>query len=229
MHATTLTPRAESHLRRSIAKASQKFNIGTGWLTSSPMSTAILCKATNDLIRRSLEQNEVVFSAEGLTLLSLDRVYTFKVALMRYTASMEKASLYEAMDELRRLVLAQSGRRISKGYLLRAYDHLGVSLSALVDVNEAYKVCYGGHEGKSGIAIADEGRASPPPLKTTFGPTEKPSEKNPGSGLDRGPHRLGPSTPNGFEDITPVTRGEWCFLMVGDGWKEAKMAAVETC
>lgn len=26
----------------------------------------------------------------------------------------------------------------------------------------------------------------------------------------------GAVTPNGFEDITPVTRGEWCYLMVGD-------------
>jgi hypothetical protein len=35
---------------------------------------------------------------------------------------------------------------------------------------------------------------------------------------DRGPHQRRPVTPNGFEDITPVTKGEWCFLIVGDGW-----------
>lgn len=46
---------------------------------------------------------------------------------------------------------------------------------------------------------------------------------------DRGPHLRGPMTPNGFEDITPVTKGEWCFLMVGEGWKEARTVAVETC
>lgn len=63
------------------------------------------------------------------------------------------------------------------------------------------------------------------------------STRGPDSGLsgerlevreDRGPHRRGPLTPNGFEDITPVTKGEWCFLMVGEGWKEARTAAVET-
>lgn len=46
---------------------------------------------------------------------------------------------------------------------------------------------------------------------------------------DKGPHRRGPITPNGFEDITPVTKGEWCFLMVGEGWREGRKMAVETC
>jgi len=46
---------------------------------------------------------------------------------------------------------------------------------------------------------------------------------------DKGPHRRGPTTPNGFEDITPVTKGEWCFLMVGEGWRNGRKIAVETC
>ena len=169
------------------------------------------------------------------------------------------------MDELRRLVLAQCGRRITKGYLLRAYDWLGISLAALVDVNQGYKVAYGGEKRVGGIEVQDEERKSPPPLKTSFNlkqiremkltsttfaedgyaiPRRKirevevgESAKGPDSGLsaespaqeDRGPHRRGPMTPNGGEDITPVTKGEWCFLMVGDGWREARTVAVETC
>lgn len=152
---------------------------------------------------------------------------------------------------------------------MRAYDWLGVSLGALVDVNEGYKVAYGGEKRTGGIEVQDEERKSPPPLKTSFDMKDLKkmklsiktcsrremdgdvspmsavrevevgeSAKGPDSGLsassgelkeDRGPHRRGPVTPNGFEDITPVTKGEWCFLMVGEGWKEARTAAVETC
>jgi hypothetical protein len=39
----------------------------------------------------------------------------------------------------------------------------------------------------------------------------------------------GPTTPNGYDDISPVTRGEWGFLFKGEGWKGARTAAVETC
>lgn len=176
---------------------------------------------------------------------------------------------------------------------MRAYDWLGVSLAALVDVNEGYKTAYGGLERCGGIEVQNEERKSPPPLQTNFamedirrmkmslsfntdkdedtvevGESAKgidisisPRSASPaGSGKgkavdkffgnsnavagagawhgyadggefqeDRGPHRRGPVTPNGFEDITPVTKGEWCYLMVGDGWKETKTAAVETC
>jgi len=120
------------------------------------------------LIRRSLSQNEVVFCSEGLTLLSLDHVYTFKCYLHTYSTTLSPADLTSAVDELRRLVLAQNGRCISKGYLMRAYNWLGVSLAALVDVNEGYKTAYGGRERAGGIEVQNEERQSPPPLKTSF-------------------------------------------------------------
>jgi hypothetical protein len=232
------------------------------------------------LIRRSLTQNEILFSSEGLTLLSLDHVYTFKCHLHTYSRTLSPIDLTSAVDELRRLVLAHNGQRITKGYLMRAYEWLGVSLAALVDVNEGYKTAYGGQTRTGGIEITSEERTSPAPLmkslsplKTNFGTAELrklrltvafgdesfETESNSGNsseyhsddegatlvevgesakgkdasvdGLrpDRGPHRRGPSTPNGFEDITPVTKGEWCFLMVGEGWQQAKTAAVVTC
>jgi hypothetical protein len=229
------------------------------------------------LIRRSLTQNEVLFSSEGLTLLSIDHVYTFKCHLHTYSRTLSPLDLTSAVDELRRLVLAQNGRRITKGYLMRAYDWLGISLAALVDVNDGYKIAYGGQARTGGIEVANEERTSPPPLKTNFAmkdlremgfsvgsedksPTTETETNSSSSSLnsnkfdeegstlvevgesakgkdagvdemrpDCGPHRRGPATPNGFEDITPVTKGEWCYLMVGDGWKEAKTAAVVTC
>jgi hypothetical protein len=229
---------------------------------------------TNDLIRRSLQQNEILFSSEGLTLLSLDHVYTFKCTLHIYSRTLSPYDLTLSVDELRRLVLAQRGRRITKGYLMRAYEWLGISLAALVDVNEGYKTAYGGVKREGGIEVQNEERKSPPPLKTNFAIEEIRQmrldvgfgDKSPGGSFrskstsansskneatfvavgesargrelgveveefreDRGPHRRGPVTPNGFEDITPVTKGEWCFLLVGDGWTQGRTVAVETC
>ncbi|KAG7106971.1 hypothetical protein HYQ44_013537 [Verticillium longisporum] len=41
--------------------------------------------------------------------------------------------------------------------------------------------------------------------------------------------RLGPMTPNGYEDISPITRGEWGFLMGPGGAQSGRTAAVVTC
>jgi hypothetical protein len=55
-----------------------------------------------------------------------------------------------------------------------------------------------------------------------------PGSAHPGFGDDH--QKEGPMTPNGYEDISPVTRGEWSFFIKdGDGWGGAKTVAVETC
>lgn len=41
--------------------------------------------------------------------------------------------------------------------------------------------------------------------------------------------RDGPMTPNGYDDISPITRGEWGFLMVDDAFQGGRTVAVETC
>ena len=41
-----------------------------------------------------------------------------------------------------------------------------------------------------------------------------------------------PITPNGYDDISPITRGEWGFFMNGHEWGQSKgrrKAAVEMC
>lgn len=161
------------------------------------------------------------------------------------------------------MVIARQGKRVAKGYLMRAYGWLGLGLAALVDVNEGYKTAYGGGKREGGIEVGNDERRSPPPLKTDFrrseirrmgmggGAAREPvqwesiparysvvheflageSAQGVDSSLaeDRGPHRRGATTPNGFEDITPVTRGEWLCLMVGDEWKKPKVAPIITC
>jgi hypothetical protein len=41
--------------------------------------------------------------------------------------------------------------------------------------------------------------------------------------------RMGPMTPNGYDDISPVTRGEWGFLFQGETWQNGRTVRVETC
>lgn len=359
IHTGLLSPKAEKTLRTTIAKAERRFRIGTGWLP--PATTAAACGLNADLVRRSILQNEVLFSSEGLTLLGLDRLYTFKSALAAYarsvnqnqsnsgtsslslapnrTAAADSTRIEDAVDSLRRLVLANGGRPVSRSDLLRSYDWLGVNARALRDVEGMYKRAYGGPE-KSGafeMTVTEEREKAaavvvkigpPPPPKspparkeqttpvlklntqlataTTTrifkpkakaiavaekdkekdrvrgfdfgfkGVTEKKTPKpevveieikigsadseddeddgdrtarpiqygvpfwNPGVSIDelmlspcettttRQSQQLGPTTPNGYDDISPITRGEWGFLFKGDGWTQGRTAAVET-
>ncbi|KAF3064403.1 hypothetical protein GL218_01585 [Daldinia childiae] len=366
IHTSLLTPKAEKTLRTTILKAERKFRIGTSWLP--PAATASACGLNEDLVRRSMLQNEVLFSSEGLTLLGLDRLYSFKSALAVYarftygttttlpspispiTKTLDSTRLEDAVDALRRLVLANGGRPISKSDLLRSYDWLGVNARALKDVENMYRRAYGGPDRTGAFEMIHEERerettpviklGAPPPPKTPprtqttpvlklntqlatatttriFKPTAKlvpqvATQKAPTAidtnkrSADKPPYstgdiqqveikinsffydddddddddddenreenggkqddseegdrtarpipglafwnsasidsmmmlspresqqsqRLGPLTPNGYEDISPVTRGEWGFLFKGDGWQQGKTAAVETC
>jgi hypothetical protein len=40
--------------------------------------------------------------------------------------------------------------------------------------------------------------------------------------------KFGPKTPNGYDDISPITRGEWGFLTTDNVFRSNKTAAVET-
>lgn len=131
----------------------------SGWLSPTSSNSP----STQDLITRSLSQNMPLFSSEGLTLLALDHIYSFKCVLSIYSRTLSPSHLTAAVDELRRLVLSKNGKRITKAYLMRSYDWLSVSLAALCDVNEAYKNVYGGPERWGGIEVPE----SPPPLKTS--------------------------------------------------------------
>ncbi|CRK28325.1 hypothetical protein BN1708_015188 [Verticillium longisporum] len=103
--AHVLTDREERVLRQTIERAENKFRIGTEWL--SPATDAASSGLAAPLIRRSLAQNEVLFASDGLTLVSLDRLYTFKAALASFARTGSPLRLEDAVDELRRLVLAR--------------------------------------------------------------------------------------------------------------------------
>ncbi|KAF7921908.1 uncharacterized protein EAE97_011199 [Botrytis byssoidea] len=233
MHSTRLTPRAERILRSTISRAERKFpSIGSDWLSSSSLSSPISDPATQDLIRRSLAQNRVVFTAPGLSLYSLDNLYSFKCALHTYSRSLSAEDMSIAIDELRRVVLVRGGK-LGRSEVMRGYEWLGISLSALCDVEEGYKKVYGGSAGEKAI-FNDEVRKSLS-VKTTFSAEEEDLvevgesakgrdgespvwERESGNGEreDRGPFLRGDRTPNRLEDVSPGTRGEWEHLMRGE-------------
>jgi hypothetical protein len=60
-----------------VAKGAKKFALGQSW-TDALARSQYERQANEYLIQQSILQNEVVFSREGLTLLNVDRIYTFK-------------------------------------------------------------------------------------------------------------------------------------------------------
>ncbi|WQF76049.1 hypothetical protein CDEST_01063 [Colletotrichum destructivum] len=290
VHADLLTDKQERTLRQTIERAEKKFRIGTEWLP--PVVDGSACGLTSNLIRRSIVQNEVLFASEGLTLVSLDRLYTFKAALSSYSRTGAPLRLEDAVDELRRLVLSRAGRKVSKSDLLRSYDWLSVTDAALAEVDKMYRRAYGGPDRVGAIegvgsaaqvertvrelereldetlaAAVDTIRIAKPPspkgptlkLQTNFDtkPQQPPREvrgedvSEDDEDLTARPERqppvsiwspvsiaevlhddrqqTGPMTPNGYDDISPITRGEWGFLMGPSKVGGGRTAPVMTC
>lgn len=132
-------------------------------------------------MHRSLVQNEVLFSSEGLTLLSLDHLYTFKAALTSYSHTQSPRRLEDAVDELRRRVLSQGRRKLRKSDLLASYTWLGpVGDAALNDVTRMYLRAYGGAAGEGGVENDVDGDSCstdtdcPPSWPLSDRPSEKP-------------------------------------------------------
>lgn len=154
LHATPLTPKIQDFVATTLARATRRFNLTNALTVVDPSSHHI--PAT--VLHGSILQNEVLFSSEGLTLLSMDHLYTFKSALAHYTTGRTEPGsefrLEDAVDDLRRYVLSTAGgrRRLLKSVLVQAYDWLGqVNDFALSDVTEMYCRAYGGTAGDCGV------------------------------------------------------------------------------
>ncbi|KAI1111556.1 hypothetical protein F5Y14DRAFT_307488 [Nemania sp. NC0429] len=384
VYASSISPKDEKMMRATITKAERKFRTGVGGLPA--VTTAAACGLSADVIRRSIRQNEVLFSSEGLTLLGLDRLYSFKAALSAYAKSIatpkphtqtsvrspglsnhpvnptspistsateDSSRLEDAVDCLRRLVLSNGDRPVSKASLYCSFDWMGVNPTALAEVERMYRRAYGGPERRGPFQVppipSDQEReydreveakrlgfikiGTPPPPKTQTPPVlrlntnvtttprlvrpePKPILRAPAADVpsstsriqdgaqdgnsnrergdhveeleiridslelaveksnndynakedgDRTPHplrdgpvrpsmfwpygqalgtsinemlspcesrqsqQLGPMTPNGYDDISPITRGEWGFLFKGDAWVRGRTAVIETC
>lgn len=215
--------------------------------------------------------------------------------------------LEDAVDELRRLVLANNGSKVTRSDILRSYDWLSISSSSITDLDRMYRRAYGGTEQVGAISgmstfaeraarepvirsdedDSDDGREeeneivsftmaamhigkTPSPkgpllkLQTNFetkprdipqvheGDDEEDEERTArptdrpillqawnNSSIDQvmsagvlspaqSSMRLGPMTPNGYDDISPTTRGEWGFLTADDAFQSGRTVQVET-
>ncbi|KAL9576545.1 MAG: hypothetical protein Q9212_007010 [Teloschistes hypoglaucus] len=94
------------------------------------------------LIKRSLIQHEIVFSGEGLTLLTVDHVWTFKRHLLAlsestYLGTASNVSMESCVHLLRRINDTYRGIKLSISYLYRAHN-MELPLPTLKEVCNAY-------------------------------------------------------------------------------------------
>ncbi|KAK4157922.1 hypothetical protein C8A00DRAFT_11254 [Chaetomidium leptoderma] len=150
VYAHPLSPREEKVLTQALEKAAKKFKLEPSWLPQAVSPSTLGLPV--DLVLKSTAQKETLFSSEHLTLLSLDHLYTFRTALQAYARTRAPGRLEDAVDELRRLFLANCRRALRKSALLAAYRWLDpLHDAALADVCRMYERAYGGIERESGV------------------------------------------------------------------------------
>ncbi|KAL2201269.1 hypothetical protein P885DRAFT_26500 [Corynascus similis CBS 632.67] len=149
-YAHPLSPREEKALEQALDKAAKKFKLDPSWLPQAVSPSTLGLPV--DLVLKSTAQNETLFASAHLTLLSLDHLYTFRTALQAYARTKLACRLEDAVDELRRLFLANGRRALRKSALLAAYRWLDpLNDVALADVCRMYERAYGGIERESGV------------------------------------------------------------------------------
>ncbi|KAJ5542207.1 hypothetical protein N7535_004630 [Penicillium sp. DV-2018c] len=168
-----LEPQAWRVLERAIAKGSRKFALGPSW--SDALSRSQYERQANDhLVKQSILQNEVVFSQEGLTLLNMDRIYTFKrrmcILSTRPFSRDDEQSMSSCIRLLHRIKADFSGRPFSKAFFHRVYEQLDVPDEQLAAVAIAYKKV---HKQDAIILPAQPS----PTLQPTIQPIEQKLEK----------------------------------------------------
>ncbi|KAF7518382.1 hypothetical protein PCG10_000502 [Penicillium crustosum] len=138
----TIEPQAWRVLERAIFKGSRKFSLGSSW-TDAISRSQYERQANDHLVKQSILQNEVIFSQEGLTLLNMDRIYTFKrrmcILSTRPFSRDDKQSMSSCVRLLHRIVKDFSGRPFSKAFFHRVYEQLDVPDEQLTAVAVAYK------------------------------------------------------------------------------------------
>ncbi|KAJ5207352.1 hypothetical protein N7491_002015 [Penicillium cf. griseofulvum] len=137
-----IEPQAWRVLERAIAKGSKKFSLGPSW-TDAIGRSQYERQANDHLVKQSILQNEVIFSQEGLTLLNMDRIYTFKrrvcILSTHPFSRNEEQSMSSCVRLLHRIVADFSGRPFSKAFFHRVYKQLDILDEQLTAVAVAYK------------------------------------------------------------------------------------------
>ncbi|MCJ1337377.1 hypothetical protein MMC09_002659 [Bachmanniomyces sp. S44760] len=151
-----LTTQSQSIFYKIISRAAKKFDISQAWLNAlsglcQKTSPARILAAHVDIsyiINRSLIQHDVLFGGEGLTLLSVDHVFTFKNLLSLldradWVPLSREPCMESCLQLLHRLNTIYDLHGISKAYLQRAYDHVSVSDTIIAEVARKYMSKFG--------------------------------------------------------------------------------------
>ena len=134
-------------LTRIIRKACAKYNLSPSWMTAlaSLEGRNDISKVLEEykpdayIIRRSLLQNEVIFSSEGLTLLSIDHIFTLKQLLCtlskdKWVSYSRSVCVSSCVHLLHRINKIHNGTKFTKGYIARAYKEVPFQVSAFDEI-----------------------------------------------------------------------------------------------
>ena len=219
-------------LYRIVEKGARKFSMGRSW--TDALSRSQRERQVNEyLIQQSIMQNEVIFSSEGLTLLNMDRIYTFKrrLCILSHRDSIPDSYIDSCVELLHRTILDFQGRPFSKAFFHRVYEQLDVGDELLARVANAYKAKY----DQEGIVLPPRPALPPRPKAGHVGARRSPihtttaRSRRLAQGQNRGrspgpppptrynmPTKRGPKTPLSASDVTPITKNEWNMLV----WSE---------
>ena len=141
-------------LAKIVRKACKKFALRPSWLTAAAsVSNKNLPKIfeayqpDSYIVRRSIVQNDIIFSDEGLTLLSMDNIYTFKQLLCTlsksdWVAYSRDSCLSSCVHLLQRINEVYTDPKLSKEYLARVYSEVEFKQEAFEEVTCAFSTNY---------------------------------------------------------------------------------------
>ncbi|MCJ1277325.1 hypothetical protein MMC21_005137 [Puttea exsequens] len=142
-------------LAKIVRKACSKFSTSSSWLTALAAhphrrdSPQIFDQYKPDsyVIRRSIVQNETNFSEEGLTILSIDYIYTLKQLLVTLSKKdwiprARDVHLSSCVHLLHRINEIYTDPKVSRGYIKRVYKEIDFHKEAWEEVNSAHNLAY---------------------------------------------------------------------------------------
>ena len=149
-----LPKKSQLILAKIIRKACSKYKLEPSWLTAlASFSNKCLPKVFDAhrpddyIVRRSIGQNEVVFSEEGLTLLSIDHTYTFKQLLLTlskkdWVPHARDVCLSSCVHILNHINEVYTDPKVLKGYLARVFKEVDFKQEEYEEVCSAHSANY---------------------------------------------------------------------------------------
>ncbi|EFR04242.1 hypothetical protein MGYG_07249 [Nannizzia gypsea CBS 118893] len=150
----TLSDNERHIFSKYIRRAARKYHLQPKWMALSSSSSGMDAMFNPEyLIDRSLKQNDVLISLEGLTILNIDRTYTLKQYLNALsTPWVTPNTMIDRIPSriytdaclylLRQSVQSTGGRPFTKSFFYHAYNHLHFEDQLIVDIANEYFARY---------------------------------------------------------------------------------------